>query len=73
MVVMELSSFQLDLMTVSPRYGAVLNVTPNHLDRHGTMAAYTAAKTQLIAHQQPDDVAILGYDDPGSAGIGWSD
>ena len=39
-VVMELSSFQLELMTVSPQVAAVLNVTPNHLDRHGTMEVY---------------------------------
>ena len=42
-IVMELSSFQLELMTVSPGVAAVLNVTPNHLDRHGTMDAYSAA------------------------------
>jgi UDP-N-acetylmuramoylalanine--D-glutamate ligase len=62
-VVMELSSFQLELMTVSPHIAAVLNVTPNHLDRHGTMDAYIAAKRQIVAHQGPDDFAVLGYDD----------
>lgn len=65
-VVMELSSFQLDIMTVSPQLAAVLNITPNHLDRHGTMEAYTRAKAQIIAHQSPDDVVVLGRDDPGS-------
>jgi UDP-N-acetylmuramoylalanine--D-glutamate ligase len=69
MVVMELSSFQLELMTVSPHYAAVLNVTPNHLDRHGTMEAYAAAKARLIQFQEPDGVAVLGWDDPGSAGL----
>ncbi|MBN2472180.1 MAG: UDP-N-acetylmuramoyl-L-alanine--D-glutamate ligase [Anaerolineae bacterium] len=68
-VVMELSSFQLELMTTSPHYGAVLNITPNHLDRHHTMAAYTAAKANLIRHQAPDAVAVLGRDDPGAAGL----
>ena len=68
-VVMELSSFQLELTTISPRYAAILNVTPNHLDRHGTMAAYTAAKVRLIRFQSPDGVAVLGRDDPGSAGL----
>lgn len=68
-VVMELSSFQLELMTASVGVGAVLNITPNHLDRHGTMAAYTAAKANLIRHQKPDAVAILGHDDPGAAGL----
>ncbi len=63
-VVMELSSFQLELMTVSPDVCAVLNVTPNHLDRHGTMDAYSAAKAQIYLHQTPSDVAIFGYDDP---------
>jgi len=62
-VVMELSSFQLELMTVSPHIAAVLNVTPNHLDRHKTMKAYIAAKQNIVAHQKPEDLAILGYDD----------
>ena len=62
-VVMELSSFQLELMTVSPHVAAVLNITPNHLDRHGTMEAYIAAKRNIVAHQKLDDFALLGYDD----------
>jgi UDP-N-acetylmuramoylalanine--D-glutamate ligase len=62
-VVMELSSFQLELMTVSPHVAAVLNITPNHLDRHGTMEVYIAAKRNVVAHQKPEDVAVLGYDD----------
>jgi len=63
-VVMELSSFQLELMTVSPAIAAVLNVTPNHLDRHGTMEAYAAAKAHIYLHQKPPDVAVFGRDDP---------
>ena len=66
-VVMELSSFQLELMTVSPRIGAVLNITPNHLDRHGTMEMYTRAKAQILLHQPPEGIAILGRDDPAAA------
>jgi UDP-N-acetylmuramoylalanine--D-glutamate ligase len=62
-VVMELSSFQLELMTVSPHIAAVLNITPNHLDRHETMKAYIAAKRNIVAHQGKDDFALLGYDD----------
>src|SRR5215207_6023535 len=62
-VVMELSSFQLELMTVSPNIGAVLNITPNHLDRHGTMEAYAQAKAHILLHQKPRDVAVLGRDD----------
>ena len=63
-VVMELSSFQLELMTASPAVGAVLNVTPNHLDRHGTMDAYRAAKANIYRHQRSEDTAIFGWDDP---------
>lgn len=63
-VVMELSSFQLELMTISPSVAAVLNVTPNHLDRHGTIDAYAAAKANIFLHQRPPDVAVFGYDDP---------
>jgi UDP-N-acetylmuramoylalanine--D-glutamate ligase len=68
-VVMELSSFQLDLMTISPHIAAVLNITPNHLDRHETMEAYIAAKRNIVAHQGPDDFAVLGYDDANARGL----
>lgn len=64
--VVELSSFQLEIMSVSPQVAAVLNVTPNHLDRHGTMAAYTAAKRRILAFQSASDVAVLGREDPGA-------
>ena len=64
--IMELSSFQLDQMTISPNVAAILNVTPNHLDRHGTMDAYTAAKARILEFQSSDDVAILGHDDKGA-------
>jgi UDP-N-acetylmuramoylalanine--D-glutamate ligase len=65
-VVMELSSFQLELMTVSPDVAAVLNVTPNHLDRHKTMAVYTAAKRRILDFQSEGDLAVLNRDDPGA-------
>jgi len=68
LAVMELSSFQLEIMTRSPQVAAILNITPNHLDRHGTMAAYTAAKARILAFQSTDDVAVLGHEDPGA----WS-
>lgn len=68
-VVMELSSFQLEIMTASPQVAGVLNITPNHLDRHGTMAAYIAAKAQIVAHQSAADVAVLGYDDPNARAL----
>jgi UDP-N-acetylmuramoylalanine--D-glutamate ligase len=67
-VVMELSSFQLEVMTASPNVAAILNLTPNHLDRHRTMAAYTEAKARILMAQGPDDAAVLGQDDPGA----WS-
>ena len=63
-VVMELSSFQLELMTISPHVAAVLNITPNHLDRHPSMEAYVEAKAHILDYQSFDDVAALGYDDP---------
>ncbi len=68
-VVMELSSFQLELMTVSPNVAAVLNVTPNHLDRHKTMEVYTAAKRRILDYQREGDLALLGKDDPGSRNL----
>ncbi len=68
-VVMELSSFQLELMTVSPAVAAVLNITPNHLDRHGTMSNYSAAKAHILQHQQIGDVAVLGRDNRGAAAL----
>lgn len=65
-VVLELSSFQLELMTRSPHIAAVLNITPNHLDRHVTLEAYSAAKARIIDFQNENDVAILDREDPGS-------
>lgn len=64
--ILELSSFQLEQMTISPNIAAILNVTPNHLDRHGTMEAYTAAKARILEFQSEKDVAILGRDDKGA-------
>jgi UDP-N-acetylmuramoylalanine--D-glutamate ligase len=69
MVVQELSSFQLEIWEQSPRVAAVLNITPNHLDRHKTMAAYADAKANILRHQCPDDVAVLSADDPGALGL----
>jgi UDP-N-acetylmuramoylalanine--D-glutamate ligase len=62
-VVMELSSFQLEPLHISPHIAMVTNVTPNHLDRHPTMDAYWAAKGQILAHQSPSDWAVLNADD----------
>ena len=66
LVVMELSSFQLELMTASPRVAALLNLTPNHLDRHGSLEAYAGAKANILLHQRATDVAVLGWDSAGS-------
>lgn len=66
-VVLELSSFQLEVMTTGTAIAAVLNVTPNHLDRHGTLEAYAAAKRRLLENQRSDGLAVLGRDDPGAA------
>ena len=68
LAILELSSFQLEQMTISPNIAAILNITPNHLDRHGTMDAYTNAKARILDFQTPQDTAILGHDDKGA----WS-
>lgn len=69
LVVLELSSFQLELMTASPHVAAVLNITPNHLDRHHTMARYVEAKARILAFQSEGDIAVLGHDDPQAWGL----
>lgn len=66
LAVVELSSFQLEIMTRSPQIAAVLNITPNHLDRHGSMQEYTNAKAQIMLHQQPEDSVVLNVQDEGS-------
>ena len=58
-VVLELSSFQLELVKDSPHVAAILNITPNHLDRHETMENYTAAKVNILRWQKPGDTAVL--------------
>lgn len=62
-VVMELSSFQLELFDRSPEIAAVLNITPNHLDRHPSMSHYAAAKANILQHQAHGDTCILNADD----------
>jgi UDP-N-acetylmuramoylalanine--D-glutamate ligase len=59
-LVVECSSFQLeDVERFRPRAAVLLNVAPDHLDRHGSMGAYRDAKLRLFAAQQPGDLAIL--------------
>ncbi|HNB40320.1 MAG TPA: UDP-N-acetylmuramoyl-L-alanine--D-glutamate ligase [Anaerolineales bacterium] len=69
LAILELSSFQLEQMTISPNIAAILNITPNHLDRHGTMEAYTNAKAHILDFQSAKDNAILGRDDKGAWGL----
>ena len=63
-VVIELSSFQLEWMHTSPHIACVTNITPNHLDRHADMAAYIAAKRNILRYQTGQDLAVLNADDP---------
>ena len=64
-VVAELSSFQLEFIDEFRVHVAILlNLTPDHLDRHGTLEAYLAAKAQIFKNQTATDLAILNWDDP---------
>ena len=65
-VVLELSSFQLEdihLVGLSPHVAVVTNLAANHLDRHGTMAAYADAKKNIFRFQSPEDVLVLNRRD----------
>ena len=61
-VVLELSSFQLQLVDRSPNVGAVLNLAPNHLDIHRDLAEYVAAKKGIYRYQMPGDWCVFGAD-----------
>ncbi|MPZ14070.1 MAG: UDP-N-acetylmuramoyl-L-alanine--D-glutamate ligase [Chloroflexi bacterium] len=61
--VLELSSFQLADMEQSPRVAAVLNIMPDHLDRHPDMEDYVQAKGNIVRHQRSEDTAVLNGDD----------
>ncbi len=64
-VVLEVSSFQLEtIQNFRPKVAVVLNVTPDHLDRHRTFAAYTDAKARIFENQRAEDFAVLNADDP---------
>jgi UDP-N-acetylmuramoylalanine--D-glutamate ligase len=59
-IVCEASSFQLeDTLAFAPRAAVLLNITPDHLDRHGTLEAYREAKLRIFAHQGAGDVAVI--------------
>jgi UDP-N-acetylmuramoylalanine--D-glutamate ligase len=71
LVVAETSSFQLDTIDrFRPRVGAILNITPDHLDRHGTFERYVDAKARIFANQTATDCVVLNADDPVTAGLG---
>jgi UDP-N-acetylmuramoylalanine--D-glutamate ligase len=62
--VLELSSFQIDLMPgLSPDVGVLTNLTPDHLDRHGTMQHYADVKARMFAKQRDGQTALVGVDD----------
>jgi UDP-N-acetylmuramoylalanine--D-glutamate ligase len=64
-IVLEISSFQLEtIQSFRPKVAVVLNVTPDHLDRHRTFEIYAAAKTRIFENQQSEDCAVLNADDP---------
>lgn len=68
LIVAEVSSFQLTLAdSFHPRVAALLNITPDHLDYHGSMEAYSAEKAKVFARQTAGDTAVIDVDDAGSA------
>ena len=69
-IVLEVSSFQLEtIVTFRPRIAAILNITPDHLDRHKTFANYVNAKARIFENQQPGDFTVLNADDATTAGL----
>ena len=63
--VAEVSSFQLEtIMDFHPNVSAILNITPDHLNRHGTMENYIAVKERITENQTEKDCVVLNYDDP---------
>jgi UDP-N-acetylmuramoylalanine--D-glutamate ligase len=68
--VLEVSSFQLEtIVSFRPRIAVILNITPDHLDRHKTFLNYVNAKARIFENQQRDDFAVLNADDPTTAGL----
>ena len=62
--VAEVSSFQLEnIVNFHPQVSAVLNITPDHLNRHKTMECYTNVKLSVAKNQSPEDVVVLNYED----------
>ena len=70
-IVLEISSFQLEtIQTFRPKIAVVLNVTPDHLDRHRTFEIYTDAKARFFENQQGSDFAVLNADDATCVAMG---
>lgn len=68
--VLELSSYQLELVpSLSLETAVFLNITPDHIDRHGTLEGYIAAKTHIFTNQRYPRTAVIGIDDPHSAAL----
>ena len=66
-----MSSYMLErIATLRFNVAVMLNLSPDHLDRHGDMAGYAAAKARIFARQQAGDVAVLGQDDALTAQMG---
>lgn len=62
--VVELSSFQLETIDAfRPFISLILNITPDHLDRHGSLESYAAAKFRIFENQDNDDYSVINYDD----------
>lgn len=80
LIVLELSSFQLEIFDPAVAYGrlagigpdvaAILNITPNHLDRHPSMQAYTDAKLNLLRHLGAESTVVVSGDDPVTQRLG---
>jgi UDP-N-acetylmuramoylalanine--D-glutamate ligase len=67
-IVLEVSSFQLEtILSFRPRISVILNITPDHLDRHKTFANYANAKARIFENQQADDFTVLNLDDAATA------
>ena len=83
LAVVEMSSFQLARVTRSPHLAVITNLSPNHLDRHGSMVEYSRAKRNVLAYQSSDDFVVANRDDTSAwelseggagtrVGFGWA-
>jgi UDP-N-acetylmuramoylalanine--D-glutamate ligase len=74
LAILEVSSFQLESVDrFRPRTAVLLNLSPDHLDRHGDLAGYLAAKARIFARQEIGDSAVLNGDDPITRGVALGD